>query len=171
MGTFSKTLSFAIFSNLTWWFHCWKQSMQVSTYVLPTTPLAGTTETSEWQSIVSEWWVFSKTFLSYCSLTFCWLHHFLNSLCLSVCVCLSLSRSVGRMGDATHWLESWNSNPKTLGSIPWSGRVKGSVFVSLRVNSCADLYTCASAWPPFECMARTQICAHATVYRSHIHLL
>ena len=26
-------------------------------------------------------------------------------------------------GDVAWWLESWNSTPKTLGSIPWRGRV------------------------------------------------
>ena len=32
------------------------------------------------------------------------------------------------MGDVAQWLESWNSNPKTLGSIAWRGRVKDCEF-------------------------------------------
>ena len=31
-------------------------------------------------------------------------------------------------GDGGQWLDSQNSNPKTLGSIPWRGRVRNSVF-------------------------------------------
>ena len=44
-----------------------------------------------------------------------------------------------------------NSNPKR-GLIPW-----WTVFLSLRVNSCADLFV---PDPSFMCTARTQICAH-----------
>ena len=32
-------------------------------------------------------------------------------------------------GDVAQWLESWNSNPKTLGSIPGRGRVNNSFSV------------------------------------------
>ena len=56
-------------------------------------------------------------------------------------------------------------NPNTLGSIPWRGRVRGSLFPSLRVNSCL-VQTCFSVVPdrppPFcsASTARTQICEH-----------
>ena len=33
-----------------------------------------------------------------------------------------------------------DSNPKTLGSIPWRGKVREAVFLSPRVNSWADLF-------------------------------
>ena len=36
-------------------------------------------------------------------------------------------------------LDSWNSNPKTLGSIPWRGRVRSSFSVPPS-QPCADLF-------------------------------
>ena len=62
-----------------------------------------------------------------------------------------------KTGDVAQWLERRNSNTKTLDLIPWRGRVKGSFFLSLRVNSCADLFVPNA---PFARTARTQICAH-----------
>ena len=34
-----------------------------------------------------------------------------------------------RRGDVTEWLVRWNSNPKTLVSIPWRGRVSNSFSI------------------------------------------
>ena len=73
-------------------------------------------------------------------------------------VSLRIDESRAHMPCATgdvvaQWLERQNSNPKTLGSIPWWGRVvDGAVFLSLRVNSCDFFF----AWPPFVFTARTQ---------------
>ena len=43
-------------------------------------------------------------------------------------------------GQVAQWLERRFSNPKTVGSIPWRGGVRSSFSLSLRVNSCADLF-------------------------------
>ena len=48
---------------------------------------------------------------------------------------------------------------KTLGSIPWWGRVQGSFSIPLSQLLCRLV----CAWPPFACMACTQICAHVIV--------
>ena len=46
-----------------------------------------------------------------------------------------------KTGDVVaQWLENRNSNPKTLGSIPWRDMVRNSLFLSLQVNSCADVF-------------------------------
>ena len=44
-------------------------------------------------------------------------------------------------GDVAQWLEHRNSNPKTLGSIPWLGRVRGSISVSP-----SQLLCCVVLW-------------------------
>ena len=64
------------------------------------------------------------------------------------------SGSEVRKGDVAQWLESRNSNPKTLGLIPCRGRVRGTFNLSFRVNSCADLFCF------FVRTARTQIVEH-----------
>ena len=48
-------------------------------------------------------------------------------------------------GDVAQWLEGRNSNPKTLGSIPWRGRVRERVF-SRPSESTLERFVCA--WPP-----------------------
>ena len=58
--------------------------------------------------------------------------------------------------DAAQWLERRNSNPKTLGSIPWRSRVRGSF--SIPPSQLLRRIVCAS--PSFVCTARTHICAH-----------
>ena len=59
------------------------------------------------------------------------------------CVGGRLSRRVGLFaevlwnGDVDQWLQSQNSNPETLGSIPWRGRVNsGTLFSFLSVLVC-----------------------------------
>ena len=47
-------------------------------------------------------------------------------------------------------------NPKTLGSIPWWGRVRHIFSVPPTQLLCRLV----CAWPPFVCAARTQICVH-----------
>ena len=67
------------------------------------------------------------------------------------CCFLQLSSTGGYIsGDVARWLESRNPNPKTLGSIP----------LSLRVNSCADLFVRPDPPYPSLCTARTHMCAH-----------
>ena len=48
--------------------------------------------------------------------------------------------------------------PKTLGSIPWQGRVRDSFSVSLSQLLCRLV----CVWSPFVCMAHTHLCAHVT---------
>ena len=61
------------------------------------------------------------------------------------------------------------NNPKTLGSIPWWGRVKYS-FLSLRVNSCADLFVLdpTPPPPPLVRMVCTQICVQVKDPKFHV---
>ena len=60
-------------------------------------------------------------------------------------------------GDVAQWFESRISNPKTLGSIPWRGKVSNSLSLSLRVNSRADSFL---PDPPLVCTTRTGMCTH-----------
>ena len=59
---------------------------------------------------------------------------------------------IGMMGDVVLWLERRNSNPKTLGSIPWWGRVRGSFSVPPSQLLCRLV----RAVTLLVCMARTQ---------------
>ena len=62
-----------------------------------------------------------------------------------------VAQNGGRRGaDVAQWLHHRNYNPKTLGLIPWRGRVRNS-FLSLQL-----LCRRVSAWPPFV----TQTCVH-----------
>ena len=53
------------------------------------------------------------------------------------------------------------------GFDPLAGQGEKQFFLSLRVNSCADLFV---PEPPFVCTTRTQVCATCARKRSHIHL-
>ena len=68
------------------------------------------------------------------------------------------------MGDVAQWLESRNSNPKTLGSIPRRGRVKSSFPVPPSQLLCADLFVPDCPPPPhFMCTACTNMFAHIKI--------
>ena len=54
------------------------------------------------------------------------------------------------------WLEHRNSNPKTLGPIPWWGRVRTGFSIPPSQLLCRLV----CAWPLFMCTTCTQICAH-----------
>ena len=60
------------------------------------------------------------------------------------------------MGDVAQWLVSRKSNPKTLGSIPWWGRVRDNFSIPPSQLMCRLV----CAWPPFVCTTHTQICVH-----------
>ena len=60
------------------------------------------------------------------------------------------------MEGVAQWLESPNSNLKTLGSIPWRGRVRDNFSVPPSQLLCRLL----CAYPPFVCTAHTQMCPH-----------
>ena len=45
-----------------------------------------------------------------------------------------------KTGDVAQRLVRRNSNPKTLGSIPWRGSVSDRFFCVPPINSCADLF-------------------------------
>ena len=64
----------------------------------------------------------------------------------------SINQSINQTGDVAQWLVRQNSNPKTLGSIPWRGRVRDNVSVPPGQLMCRIT--------PFVCTERTQICAH-----------
>ena len=68
-------------------------------------------------------------------------------------VCLSFIFNIIFDGRRSSVVELRNSNPKTLGSIPWWGRVRNwwVFFLSFQVNSSANLFLCS---------AHTQKCAH-----------
>ena len=58
------------------------------------------------------------------------------------------------------WLERWNSNPKTLSSIPrggGGGQGEGQFFPP---SESTLVQTCLRLKPPFVCTARIQISAH-----------
>ena len=61
------------------------------------------------------------------------------------------------MGDVAQWLESRNSNPKTLGSIPWQCRVRDSLSP---LSQLGLVQTCLCLIP--LCVYGTQIYAHVT---------
>ena len=64
--------------------------------------------------------------------------------------------SQGSVSSAWGTQLSWKSNPKTLGSIPWRGKVRNSFSVPPSELLC----TLARAWPPFVCTACIQICEY-----------
>ena len=45
-----------------------------------------------------------------------------------------------KWGYVAHWLQSLNCSLKTLGSIPWWGRME-DIFLPLRVNYCTDWFS------------------------------
>ena len=54
--------------------------------------------------------------------------------------------------DGCQWLVRRTSYPKTLGSIPWWGRVRGRFSIPPSQLLCRLV----CAWPPFMCTARTR---------------
>ena len=57
-------------------------------------------------------------------------------------------------GDVAQWLERRNSNPKTLGSIPWRSKVRGTFSIPPSQLLCADFFvsdlpSCAWHAPTF----------------------
>ena len=72
------------------------------------------------------------------------------------CIGPRIQSKSSQTGDGAQWLVSWNSNPKTLGLIPWWGRVRDSFSIPLSQLLCRLV----CAWPPFVYSARTQtLCA------------
>ena len=62
--------------------------------------------------------------------------------------------SVFGEGDVAQWLERRTSNPKTLGSISWGGRVRYRVFVVVVIVVVVVVFT-----PP---LVQTPICVDGT---------
>ena len=89
------------------------------------------------------------------------------------CMVDCLSTTYTKMGDVAQWVEHQHSYPKTLGSIPLRGRVRDS-FSQFYPSESALVQRLVCAWPPFVCMAHTQICVHVkdhlSIYRKRIGL-
>ena len=63
-------------------------------------------------------------------------------------------------GDIAQWLESWNSNPKTLSSIPWRGSVSTNFCVPPSQLLCRHV----CAWPPIRVYGtHPNLCAHLKI--------
>ena len=63
------------------------------------------------------------------------------------CECGRLQIWLVRGTDIAQWLEGWNSNPKTLGLIPWWVRAKDRFSVPLSQLLCRLVYI--NAWTPW----------------------
>ena len=71
-------------------------------------------------------------------------------------------RSIGtrNTGDVAQWLARRNSNSKTLGSIPWPGRVRDSCTgVFCCPDELAFVQTCLCL-TPLSCVRNAHTCAH-----------
>ena len=61
-----------------------------------------------------------------------------------------------------HWLELRNSNPKTMGSIPWRGRIRNSCSVPPSQRTLVQTCLCLTPPPPPSCVRHTlniNVCA------------
>ena len=66
----------------------------------------------------------------------------------------------GAGGGVAQWLKHRNSNPKSLGSIPWRSRVRDNFFLSLPSQLLCRLVCICLCPISFMCTARTSFFAH-----------